>query len=98
LEGLPGRLHIDIIDHPIVDLCAQRTRPPLKTKYDVRTKFELATIGSGYKAKKTTTTHSLRINVPQVFHLLYTEDKENLSRRSPGLRYSIVKEGNAPFG
>jgi hypothetical protein len=60
--------------------------------------LEFATIGSGYPAEKTTTTHRLRINVPQDFHAPYTEDKENLSRQQPGSRYSIVKEGNAPFG
>jgi hypothetical protein len=58
----------------------------------------LTTIGGGYTTNEPTPTHSLRINVPQDFHHPYTEDKENLSRLQPGPRYSIVKEGNAPFG
>jgi hypothetical protein len=42
------------------------------------------TIGSGYLANKTTTTHRLHVNVPQDFHSPCTEDKKNLSRQEPG--------------
>jgi Flp pilus assembly CpaF family ATPase len=71
---------------------------PWSQEFDVRTNFVLATICGGYSKQQTTTAHRLRIYIPQDFHALHIEDKENLSREQPGPRYSIVKEGNAPFG
>jgi hypothetical protein len=98
LEGLPDRLHIDIVDPLLVILRAQGNALSRKQEYDVSTKRVAGTIGSGYSGNTTTTTHRLRINVPQDFHSPCNEDNKNLSRQPPGEGYSIVKEGNAPFG
>jgi hypothetical protein len=71
---------------------------PSKQQYDVRTILGLTTIGGGYAPNWNMSTHKLYISGPQDFHLPCNEDTENLSRHQPGSRYSIVKEGKAPFG
>jgi hypothetical protein len=65
---------------------------------DVRTNLGLTTIGGAYAPNYDMSTHNLRISGPQDFHHPCSEDTENLSRQQPGSRYSIVKEGKAPFG
>jgi hypothetical protein len=98
LEGLPDRLHIDIVDPLRVILRSQGNALSRKKEYDASTKWVAATIGSGYPENPTTTTHRLRFNVPQDFHSPCSEDNKDLSWQPPGEGYSIVKEGNAPFG